>query len=84
MPYDQLAKVLVDAGGWVTAVALIAVILGLVIKGELVSGKTYRREAQRVDRLTDLMEKLSNANETLATQVHMIADLVSSILRPRV
>ena len=84
MPYDQLAKVLVDAGGWVTAVALIAVILGLVIKGELVSGKTYRREAQRVDRLTDLMEKLSNANETLSTQVHTIADLVSSILRPRV
>lgn len=82
MPFE-LPKALIDAGGWVTALAVaLGVIVG-IIRGDLVPGSLYRREVGRADTATEQLERQNDLGERLTTQVDTLVQLVGDVLRPR-
>jgi hypothetical protein len=62
MPLPNL-PLLAEAGGWVIAIAVLLSVLWLVIRGDLVPGKSHQREVERADALDDVVDKLTEASK---------------------
>lgn len=82
-----LPKVLLDAGGWVFAAAVLAAIITALIRGDLVTGKSASdalgRETKRADKATEQLErnseigeKLVLSNDKLTGQVDLLIELL--------
>ena len=82
MPFE-LPKALLDAGGWVACASIAVGVIVAIIRGDLVPGRLYRREADRADTATAQLERQNELGETLTTQVETLVKLVADVLRPR-
>lgn len=79
----ELPKALLDAGGWVAAAAIAIGVIGAIIRGDLVPGGVYKREANRADMATTQLERQTELGETMTTQVETLVRLVADVLRVR-
>ena len=91
MPFD-LSKAVIDAGGWVAAAAIAIGVITLLVRGDLVTGRSAKdaldRETKRgdkateqLDRNSDIGERLVEANEKLHTQLGVLVHLLSKVLK---
>jgi hypothetical protein len=76
-------KAVLDAGGWVACALTLAVVIGLIVRGDLVPGALYRREVDRADTATNQLERQNDLGETLTTQVETLIRLVADVLAVR-
>lgn len=79
----DLPKVLLDAGGWVFAAAVLAGIVAAIVRGDLVPGPVYRREVARADSATKQLEDSNELGVTLTAQVDTLVKIVGEVFRPR-
>lgn len=88
----ELPKALLDAGGWTVATVIAIGIIGALIRGDLVTGRSAKeaieRETSRADRATEQLERNSDigerlvvSNDKLSGQVTVLVDLLARILR---
>ena len=82
MPFD-LPKALLDAGGWVACASIAIGVIVAIVRGDLVPGNLYRREASRADTATSQLERQNELGEKLTIQVETLVKLVADVLRPR-
>jgi hypothetical protein len=76
-------KAVLDAGGWVACAITLGVVIGLIVRGDLVPGALYRREVDRADTATNQLERQNDLGETLTTQVETLIRLVADVLSVR-
>lgn len=82
MPID-LPAALLDAGGWAVAAVIAIGVIGAIIRGDLVPGGVYKREASRADMATTQLERQTELGETMTTQVETLVRLVADVLRAK-
>jgi hypothetical protein len=80
---DPFVKALLDTGGLAIAAAIAVGVIVLIIRGDLVPGSVYRREAARADTATAQLERNTELGEKLTTQVETLAHLVADVLRAK-
>jgi hypothetical protein len=73
MPDPASLKAAADAGGWVTAVVVVAGLLILLWRsltnGDVVSGAIHRRALDQVDRQAEALGKLTDSVGTFSAQM---------------
>jgi hypothetical protein len=67
---------LLDLGGWTFACIVLAILLAAFIKGDIVPGWIHKRETERADKATDLLEHLTSAIEKQTATIEGLAGQV--------
>jgi len=79
----DIPKVLVDAGGWVFASAVLTAVLILIRRGDLVPGFVYKREVERADKATEQVERQTEAIKTLTAEFDGFSTLAQRFIDSR-
>lgn len=69
---------LADAGGWLVAVGSLLSILGLILTGHLVPGRTHDREVKRGDSLDETLRTTTDTLRELTAHVDTVIDTALS------
>jgi hypothetical protein len=70
---------LIDLGGWTFACIVLAIVIAAFIKGDLVPGWIHKRETERADKATDLLEHLTSAIEKQTATVEGLVNQMQSL-----
>lgn len=76
----EIPRALLDAGGWVFAAVILSAVITALIRGDLVPGGVHKREIARADQATDQLERNSETNEKVVSQVAVLIDLLGKLL----
>lgn len=79
MPFG-LSPDILDAGGWVFAAIVLAIVIAALIRGDLVPGAIHKRESARADTATAQLERQGETAEKLADQVEDLAGNVKQLV----
>ena len=72
-------EVLVQIGGWAFSVIVCTFVIVGFIKGDIVPGWIHKRETERADKATDLLEHLTSAAEKQTATVEGLASQMQSL-----
>ena len=79
----ELPTALLDAGGWVFASVVLASVLIMVRRGDIVPGWVYRREVERADKATAQVDLQTESIKALTDQFEGFASLAASFMAVR-
>jgi hypothetical protein len=82
LPFE-LPRALIEAGGWVVAAVFAFGVITLIIRGDLVTGRTHQREIDRADKATTQLERNNDFNKKMSAQVETLVKLVAEVLKLR-
>ena len=81
LPSPAELTALAQAGGWLFAALVLAVVLVALSRGDLAPGWIYKREIERADKATDMLSQITGAVDRQTTVISSLAGQIETLVR---